>query len=56
MLQLEIKDGMIFLSTTDRQFCLDAIQFLAKEYKRLEARDRNQVTILDFINERTKAL
>ena len=51
MLQLEIKDSMIFLSTTHRQLCLDAIQFLAKEYKRLETRDRNQVTILDFIKD-----
>lgn len=51
MLQLEIKDGMIFLSTTERQLCLDAIGFLAKEYKRLETRDRQQVTILDFLKE-----
>jgi len=51
MLQLEIKGNMIFLSTTNRQLCLEAIQFLAKEYKRLETRDRNQVTILDFIKE-----
>jgi hypothetical protein len=51
MLQLEIKDGMIFLSTTDRRLCLKAIEFMAKEYKRLEARDRNQVTVLDYIRE-----
>jgi len=54
MLDLEIRDDMIFLSTTDRQLCLDAIQFLAKEYKKLETRGQNQVTILDFIEEKKK--
>ena len=51
MLLLEIKpdEGTIFLSTNDRHLMLKGIQFLAKEYHKLETRDQMERTVLDFI-------
>jgi len=51
MLQLEIKDGMVYLSTDNRFEVLDALSFLVKEYKKLEQRDCMQVTILDVTDQ-----
>ena len=50
MLVLEIDDtkGTIYLSTTDRTEILEAIEFLAKKYPKIETRDQKQVTLLDF--------
>lgn len=52
MLQLEIKDGMIFLSTTDKDFILKAIEFLAKKYPKLEVKKGMQTTILDLYGDK----
>jgi len=50
MLVLEIDDtkGTIYLSTTDRAEILEAIEFMAKKYPKIETRDQKQVTLLDF--------
>lgn len=56
MLTLEInpEDNTIFLSTNDRHLMLRGIQFLAKEYHKLETRNQMERTILDFIEVKEK--
>ena len=50
MLTLEIDDvkGTVYLSTTDRAEILEAIEFMAKKYPKIETRDQKQITLLDF--------
>jgi len=50
MLTFEIDDakGTIYLSTTDRVEILEAIEFMAKKYPKIETRDQKQITLLDF--------
>jgi len=50
MLTLEIDDvkGTIYLSTTNRSEILEAIEFMAKKYPKIEIRNQKQVTLLDF--------
>ena len=57
MLVLEIDDtkGTIYLSTTDRAEILEAIEFMAKKYPKIETREQKQVTLLDFREKQEKA-
>jgi len=50
MLTLEIDEekGTIYLSTNNRHLILQGIEFMAKEYYRLETRDQMERTILDI--------
>lgn len=56
MLVFEIDDtkGTIYLSTTDRTEILEAIEFMAKKYPKIETRDQKQVTLLDFREGKTE--
>ena len=56
MLTLEIdpKNKTMYLSTNDRHLMLKGIQFLAKEYHKLETRGQMERTILDFIETKEK--
>lgn len=51
MLELEIKSGMIFFSTTNKELILKAIEFLAKKYPKLEVKNGMQVTTLDLFGD-----
>jgi hypothetical protein len=51
MLELEIKDGMVFFSTTNKELILKAIEFLAKKYPKLEVKKGMQTTSLDLVGD-----
>lgn len=52
LLEIKTADNTICLSTNDRHLMLKGIQFLAKEYHKLETRGQMERTILDFIETR----
>jgi hypothetical protein len=45
---IEVSPSEIYLSTTDRSELLELIAWIQKNYDRMESRDQNQVTIMDF--------
>ena len=49
VLEINTKDKTVYLSTNNRHLMLKGIQFLAKEYHKLETRDQMERTVLDFI-------